>query len=160
MQAMLAAHQKEAQRYGLNVRLIETWRDEATQALDFAKGRDAQGRVINPAAVVTNAQPGASYHGVSLPDGTPAALAYHLALVTPGNDLVVGTRDDLLGGFGAATLDAVWVSLYGVLGKIGERMGLTWGGRWQDFTHFEKRFANLPTLADIRGRLMTGQVLA
>lgn len=161
VQVLLARHENAAARYGLRTRLIETYRDEAQQAADFAKGRDVLGRVVNPAAVVTNAPPGASYHGVVLADGRPASLAYHLAIVTPGEDLVLGTHDDGLAGFGRVTLDDTWRAILLSLGLQGEALGLTWGGRWpsRDYTHFEKRISGL-NLAGARQRVLAGGVIA
>lgn len=49
---------------GLSLVLQETYRDEDTQAEDWAKGRDGHGNVVNAALVVTQARPGQSWHGL------------------------------------------------------------------------------------------------
>jgi peptidoglycan L-alanyl-D-glutamate endopeptidase CwlK len=130
VQTICLRHQEKAANRGLNVVLISTYRDETEQKKLFMKGRDVNGKVVYPEEVVTNAPPGSSYHGVAYPSGTPASLAYHLALIRPGG----------LVGFGEEMGEA-GVFLYSAIGVLGEGLGVTWGGRWRmrDYTHFEFR---------------------
>jgi hypothetical protein len=67
---------------GNEVFLTSTWRDPATQAAEYAKGRDANGNVIDQSAVVTNAAPGSSPHECTMNDDgvTPGARAFDFAI--------------------------------------------------------------------------------
>ena len=63
--------------------MIETWRAPSTQDADFAKGRDAQGNIIDKAAVVTFKKGGLSWHNLTrmmlrCPDG-PHESRDHIA---------------------------------------------------------------------------------
>lgn len=147
VRAVLAQHLRVTGAY-LRTGCTETFRDETEQAAAWAKGRDALGHVIDPAAVVTNAPPGSSYHGIELPDGTPCALAYHVGIYDEHGGIL---------GYGRA-LTPPEEALYTYVGMEGERLGMTWGGRWQrrDWLHFEKRVTGLD-LAQIRLRLAAGQ---
>lgn len=55
-------------------------RDNAEQAIEFAKGRDAEGNVVDPDAVVTDAKPGDSSHnyhfGLDVARKTPTGLRW------------------------------------------------------------------------------------
>lgn len=149
VRGVLAEHLRRASRY-LHVEFGEGYRDEAAQLVAWQKGRDANGTIVDPVAVVTNAAPGQSYHGVRLADGSPCSLAYHLWLFNAGGRVV---------GFGAA-LTPEEEMLYTALGVMGEALGMTWGGRWRsrDWQHFEKRIPGLD-LATIRQRLTAGQLV-
>lgn len=149
---LLEEHLRQAEADPLlagRVKLSETWRDDSTQRADWLKGRDTNGNVVDPAKIVTNARPGASWHGLSRwakgPAGdwarVPASLAYHLALGDDGDEYP-GSWE----GYGRNKLDAKDVVAYTHLGEIGEALGLTWGGRWKspvDFSHYELRVAPL-----------------
>jgi len=147
VRSILAKHIAAATRHGLITKVIETYRDETTQLVNWQKGRDAQGNIIDRAAIVTNAPPGASYHGVRYNAGMPCSLAYHLAIDVPGPPLL---------GFGDSRLTKAAEALYTGLGILGEDLGLTWGGRWQlrDWTHFEQRFPG-SSLADIKALILS-----
>lgn len=129
--------------------MFETWRDDAVQRADWLKGRDALGNVVDPKKVVTNARPGASWHGLmrwakdaaGAWQRVPASLAYHLAIGDDGDEYP-GSWE----GFGRNHLHEKDVAAYTRLGEIGESLGLTWGGRWKkpvDFSHYELRVAPL-----------------
>lgn len=91
-----------------------------------------QGRT-KPGAVVTNAKPGSSWHNFG--------VAYDLTLFVADKP--------------------VWESeAYDIAGTLGERLGLSWGGRWKsivDRPHFE-RFLGV-TLAQARERWPGGVVV-
>jgi hypothetical protein len=132
MRPILDRHRQLARSIGLYTKIIETHRDNSGQLAAWMKGRNEAGKVINPKLVVTNARPGFSYHNVTLSDGTPASLAYHLALQLPGGGLY---------GFGDSKIGPAGIMILKGLGLIGEQLGLRWGGRWKsrDYTHFEFR---------------------
>jgi len=76
----------------------------------------AQGRTM-PGSIVTNARGGESYHNYSLAfDSAPL-------------------NDDL-------TIDWNTVAKYKIMGKIGQSVGLEWGGGWKfkDMPHFQYTF--------------------
>ena len=60
--AKMAQHLSLAQEAGIPVALCETWRDPALQGLDWRKGRDEHGNIVDAAAIVTQARPGQSWH--------------------------------------------------------------------------------------------------
>lgn len=92
----------------------------------------AQGRTA-PGARVTNARPGYSWHNF----GT----AYDLTLFSGKNP--------------------VWESRhYDTAGRIGEELGLEWGGRWKKFVdrpHFQRKLGM--SLAEARQRYPQGQIV-
>jgi hypothetical protein len=51
---------------GIHIRVTSGTRNEAEQDADFAKGRDAQGNIINPKLVVTHARYGYSAHNFGM----------------------------------------------------------------------------------------------
>lgn len=63
MLPLLARHRELAADVG-GVRLIETWRDLATQLADYNLGRDGRGEVVDRSKVVTWKRPGASWHNL------------------------------------------------------------------------------------------------
>lgn len=147
VRAVMAEHLRRGGRY-LRVGCVETYRDEFAQAVEWRKGRDENGNVVDPGAVVTNARPGASYHGLLLPDGTPCSLAYHVAIY----------RDDgSIPGYGSVLTPAE-EALITCVGLLGEGLGMTWGGRWtrKDWYHFERRIPGMD-LAAIRAALNSGR---
>lgn len=162
MLPILAEHRSILRRrFGVETFLQEIFRDETAQRISFLKGRDPVTlEVVDQRAVVTNARPGMSWHGVTYPNGKPASLAYHLGidsdLASPGVQYL---------GFGSAELDLTGAPrlrcdldghepldelgpghlIYAAIGLVGEALGLTWGGRWswRDWMHFEKRVGTL-----------------
>ena len=96
----------------------QTYRCEADQNADYAKGRTVPGEII------TNAQYGQSPHNCVNADGTPAARAFDFAIQN-GN----GTLD-----WNAS--DPAWQRAI----AIGEGLGLVSGSTWhslKDTPHFE-----------------------
>ncbi len=141
VQPICLEHQELVAKLGISLMLIETYRDEIEQRVNWMKGRDHLGNIIEPKKVVTHAPAGTSYHGFSYPNKVPASLAYHLAITRPGGLL----------GFGEE-LNKAGQLLYTAVGVIGEKLGMTWGGRWKmrDYTHFEFRIKG-KDLGDLMG---------
>lgn len=120
--------------------LQETWRDAAVaQTAAYAKGRNEHGVIIDLKAVVTYKRPGDSLHNLTYGNGRPCSLAYHLVPLDEQGRLV---------GY-QTKLDEAGIRLYSELGRIGEGLGLRWGGNWDrdhdplergenDLAHFEK----------------------
>lgn len=129
-------------RFGVTLDLIETWRDGAAQ--DAAK-----------AAGASNKGAGKSWHNLTFADGRPASLAFHVDPF-PGPP-VLGYGPKLLEWPGARRIGiemkpgrlrpcAAPILILTAIGLLGEELGLTWGGRWdqpQDYLHFELRVAPL-----------------
>lgn len=129
-------------RFGIALDLIETWRDAAGQNAAKAAG-------------ASNKAAGKSWHNLTLPDGTPASLAFHVDPF-PGPP-VLGHGPKLLEWPGAVRIGvemkparlrpcAAPILILTAIGLLGEELGLTWGGRWdqpQDYLHFELRIGTL-----------------
>ena len=124
--------------------LQETWRDNSEQKRLYQIGR----RGIEGELKVTDAMPGLSLHNLTFHDGTPCSLAYHVAILDEGGKSIEG--------FGANRLSKKDREDYLMIGRLGEHLGLTWGGRWRsrDLVHFELRLAALST---IRAALAAGE---
>jgi peptidoglycan L-alanyl-D-glutamate endopeptidase CwlK len=108
---------------GIDVRIISTYRDIEAQNALYAQGRTAPGKIV------TNAKGGQSMHNWR--------VAFDVVPIWRGKPIwgTTGTEG----------------KLWGVIGKIGESVGLEWGGRWAkfpDFPHFQ--FTNGLTLADFQ----------
>lgn len=146
LRATCMEHQQLAGEAGVRTLLIETYRDEQAQLDAWQKGRDAAGNIVDRDAVVTNSRPGASWHGVTYGNGRPAALAYHLAVIAPDGVGLVGYGD-------VPMVDSVYL----MVGKIGEQLGLVWGGRWKqphDPSHYELH-PNGATLSQVMAVMKT-----
>lgn len=115
-------HIEMCAKIGIGVYVTQTLREKAVQEALWMKGRDASGNIVVPSQVVTHARPGWSWHEYG--------LAYDLALQTPEGTITwndIDMNHDLV-------LD--WMQV----GIEGEKLGLTWGGRWKklrDMPHFE-----------------------
>lgn len=57
-----------------------TFRSNEEQAVEWAKGRDDNGNIINKALVSTKKRPGESAHNITKADGTPAACGFDFAI--------------------------------------------------------------------------------
>lgn len=104
-----------ADEAGIEVLIYMTFRSKDEQDALYAKGR------TKPGAIVTYRKGGQSVHNCTL-KGKPASKAFDCV------PLVNGVPD--------------WdnAKIYGQLGKIGESVGLEWGGRWKklvDKPHFQ-----------------------
>lgn len=107
------------ERSGLVLIVTHTYRSIEEQAALYALGRDANGTVVDPGKVVTNARPGTSPHNFR--------LAFD----------VVPMRD---GRAWYEAPDALWRSLYAIAEKVGlDALGDRWGAylSW-DKGHFEE----------------------
>lgn len=99
------------------VRVTHTLRTHDEQENLYRKGREQTENgyiVVDKKAVVTNARPGESAHNF--------AAAFDICVQGP----VPYPNDD---------------KLWQAYGEVGERLGLTWGGRWKgivDRPHFER----------------------
>lgn len=112
---MAELHIKLCADEGIDLLVYCTYRSDAEQAAEYAKGRTAPGKVV------TNAKPGQSKHNHT-ENGTPASLAYDCVPVVNGK--------------------AQWNNskLISRVGELGEKAGLVWAGRWKTFkeyVHFE-----------------------
>ena len=131
-----------ASRLGLTLDLIETWRDGAAQEAARAAGASKKGA-------------GGSWHNVTYPNGTPASLAFHVDPF-PGPP-VLGYGPKVLEWDGAVRFPVEMkpgrprpctaaALVLTAVGALGEELGLTWGGRWDDpmdWLHFELRVGTL-----------------
>ena len=123
------SHVREALAAGVLFGIAQGVRSAAQQAVEYAKGRDAQGAVVDRRKVVTWARPGYSFHQYG--------LAYDVVLLRPHAD--AGAPYEVEWN-PFADLDKDGVRDYLEIGLAGERVGLEWGGRWvgkYDGPHFE-----------------------
>lgn len=96
-----------------------TWRSPQEQARLYAQGR------TKPGKIVTRAQPGQSMHN-AMRGGKPASLAVDVVPMRAGKPVWGTTGADL--------------ELWQKVGKLGEKAGLEWAGRWtrfREFPHFQ-----------------------
>jgi hypothetical protein len=124
-------------RLGISLDLIETARGDEAQAAALAAG-------------ASNKPAGTSWHNVHYDTGKPCSFAFHVDPF-PGPQ-ILGYGPKVLEWPGAVKVGAE-IHRAGVLrpctaagllltavGLIGEELGLTWGGRWNnpmDWLHFE-----------------------
>ena len=112
IQSLAAKHIKLCRQAGIDLLIYCTYRSQTEQKTLYAQGR------TKPGARVTWTLK--SKHGNTM-DGKPASLAYDCVPIVKGK--------------------AVWSDreLYAQVGKLGEEIGLKWGGRWKspDSPHFE-----------------------
>jgi len=105
---------------GIPVMLTCTYRSQAEQDALYAQGRTTPGRKVTWTRF--------SRHSNTI-NGKPAATAFDIAILSDGKptwDLKVDVNKDSIPD-------------YQNVGKIGERLGLEWGGRWKspDYPHFQ-----------------------
>lgn len=101
---------------GIDLLVYCTYRSNDEQAVEYAKGRTAPGKIV------TYAKPGQSKHNAVNSLGKPASLAYDCVPVVGGK--------------------AQWndTKLLQRVGELGEQAGLEWAGRWKKFketVHFQ-----------------------
>lgn len=91
--------------------IVQSFRSAADQAVLYAQGRTTPGKVV------THAKPGSSYHEWGL--AFDVAIADAHGQPSWPNDMALWTQ----------------------IGRLGEELGLTWGGRFPDpdYGHFELR---------------------
>lgn len=114
---------------GIEILITSTHRDNESQAALYAQGR------TKPGKIVTNAQPGQSWHNWR--------VAFDVVPLRHGKPVWSTTGEDGL--------------LWQKIGSIGESVGLEWAGRWQkfrEFAHFQ--YTGGMTLADFaNGKTLT-----
>lgn len=120
---------------GVTVLVTSTFRNDESQAELYAQGR------TKPGKIVTNAQPGESWHNwkcagdiVPLRHGKPI-------WGTTGDGIDDNPADD----------DRDDLEVWQRIGEIGERCGLEWAGRWvkfREYPHFQ--YTGGLTLADFK----------
>ena len=102
---------------GIDVLVTCTYRSDAEQAMLYAQGRTAKGKIV------TNAKPGQSAHNHML-NAAPAALAFDVVPLVHGKPVWDAS-------------DPLWDKL----GEIGRSLGLQWAGDWKgslkEKPHFE-----------------------
>lgn len=99
----------ECEAAGLDILITCTYRSDAEQAAEYAKGRTA------PGPKTTYAMPGQSKHNATL-GGKPAALAFDIVPMENGKCCWAATHP-------------AWKKA----GEIGKRLGLSWAGDWTRF---------------------------
>ena len=103
---------------GVHILIYCTWRSRDEQARLYVQGR------TRPGKIVTWARPGESLHNHTMPDGTPAALAYDCVPLINGKPVWVSTHP-------------VWATV----GAVAKQIGLEWAGTWsrkkREFPHFQ-----------------------
>ena len=100
---------------GIDILIYETYRSNAEQDANYAKGRTEKGKII------TNAKGGQSKHNCVDANGNPASRVFDCV---PMRGRTCQWND---------------VSTYEEMGVIGRGLGLVWGGDWKmkDRVHFE-----------------------
>lgn len=109
---------------GLAVYIFEGERTFEKQREYYAKGRDANGNVINQKAVVTRAKPGSSYHNY----GLAVDIVFDGDTIKPG-------------------IQWTWSKPQGdwaKMGAIGESCGLEWAGHWRSFQEMPHHQLKIP----------------
>lgn len=113
-----------------------SWDEQQTLWL---KGRDEDGNVLHPHLIVTNARPGSSWHNFG--------MAADFGLQKQAGVLEWSTKADLDQDFVVDWLE---------VGRIGEGLGLEWGGRWKflDLPHLQ--WKSRASLSECRKAYMLG----
>jgi len=96
---------------GLTVKITVTWRNPADQDAAYNSG-------------LSNARAGQSPHNITLPDGTPYAMAWDFAVFDNTGAYITNGEDHR----------------YAQAAAIAKNLGLAWGGDWihiKDYDHCE-----------------------
>lgn len=116
----------KAQEQGLGILVVSGLRTFSEQGRLFAQGRTVPGKVV------TNAEPGESYHNFG--------LAFDFAVLEKG--AVVWNPEH-----------PHWKAFV----RLGKRAGFEWGGDWRNFKDYPHlQLADAPSLASLRKQLPTG----
>ena len=109
---------EKAAEAGLSIMVTQTLRTVEEQNELYAQGRTKPGRIV------TNARGGESFHNYG--------LAFDIVLMN-------GRKPNWDTG---ADINDNDIDDYFEIGELGERLGLTWGGRWKfkDLPHFQFTF--------------------
>lgn len=113
---MAIKHIEACEKAGIDLLIYCTYRSNAEQAIEYAKGRTA------PGSIVTNARPGQSKHNHVDGNGKPASLAYDCVPVVNGKPQWNNN------------------AMVNKVGVLGEEIGLTWAGRWRGKLHESVHF--------------------
>lgn len=126
----------DAAAIGLRIFVDSTWRSPADQLVNWQKGRDEIGNPIDDlhyTGIVTWAPPGQSPHENTAADGTPAALAFDIALYNLDGKSLDWSGDD-----------AAWTKVHNIarayhdqLGLPALTLGIDWSHPKTDPAHFE-----------------------
>jgi peptidoglycan L-alanyl-D-glutamate endopeptidase CwlK len=126
---------------GVTITWTSGLRDWDEQERLWRKGRDAEGRIVDPRQVVTYARGGESWHNFG--------LAADFGLVRPDGTTLEWSD--------VADLDVDGIIDWLEVGRIAEAARLEWGGRWRkplDMPHVQWR--TVLTLAECRARWHEG----
>jgi peptidoglycan LD-endopeptidase CwlK len=104
----------ECLKNGLNVRIIQTWRDPLYQDKLFAQGR------TNPGSIVTYLTGAQSLHCFTM-GGEPASKAFDFACFDENGAYIANGTDEH----------------YALAAQVGITLGLEWGGTWSHFKDFD-----------------------
>ena len=113
LQDLARQHIKLCADQGIDIIITSTYRDAETQTKLYAVGRFGDKR-----KTVTDAKAGESWHNYR--------RAYDVVPIRNGKPVWGTTGDDL--------------KMWGYVGMYGERLGLSWAGRWnarKEFPHFQ-----------------------
>ena len=116
LRKLCVRHRDACAVLGIDLLIYCTYRSNAEQAELHTYGRTVPGRIR------TYAKPGESNHNITR-NGIPAARAYDCVPVRQGK--AIWDNDD-----------PGWE----IVGEEGEKLGLSWAGRWvrfREFPHFE-----------------------
>lgn len=115
-----------ARQAGLPVYIFEGYRTWERQAELYAKGRDAQGRLVDKKKVVTFAAPGSSFHNYAL----AVDIVFDGDIKKPGIQWSWDVADNpQTANNEAAERRKLWTDL----GTIMMQAGLEWAGTWKSF---------------------------
>jgi peptidoglycan L-alanyl-D-glutamate endopeptidase CwlK len=129
----------KAAEAGVKIKVISGTRTYAEQDALYAKGRNANGVVVRPREVVTNAKGGQSNHNFG--------IAFDVGVFEGSSYLGDSPK-------------------YKAVGVLGEQLGLEWGGNWTSFKdqpHFQLRpgwatgLTEREMLAELRRRKADGR---
>lgn len=113
---------RRCQERGLSTFIVCTYRSNAEQDELYAQGRTISG------TVVTNAKAGQSAHNKTLPDGTPASMAFDIGVLYNGKYDVRGVSPE-----------------WNESGLVGMELGLEWygapGAKFKEKPHFQLKQA-------------------
>lgn len=108
---------------GIDLLIISTYRDNESQAVLFAQGRTAPGKIV------TNARAGQSFHNYR--------VAFDIVPLVNGKPVWDTTNEN----------GVLWKKL----GAIGKECGLEWAGEWRTFKEFPHfQYTGGLTLADFQ----------
>lgn len=117
LQPLVMEGLKQCHDEGIHVILTCTYRSDEEQNDAYARGRTKPGKII------TNAKSGQSPHNCKLPDGTPAAKGFDIAIKGDNGQLDWNASDER------------WKKTISIFQSLGLVSGSQW--RMKDNPHFE-----------------------